>query len=117
MYPEYKATRDKTPEDLHAQIPWICDILQALGVPVLQCDGYEADDIVATVAKKCEAMGRKCRIFSGDKDLMQLVCDTTQILKPEAGSSTWKVTGAEGVKAEWGVYPDILLDLLSLCGD
>ena len=59
MYPEYKATRDKTPEDLHAQIPWICDILQALGVPVLQCDGYEADDIVATVAKRCEAMGRK----------------------------------------------------------
>ena len=117
MYPEYKATRDKTPEDLHAQIPWICDILQALGVPVLQCDGYEADDIVATVAKKCEAMGRKCRILSGDKDLMQLVCDTTQILKPEAGSSTWKVTGAEGVKAEWGVYPDKLLDLLSLCGD
>ena len=117
MYPEYKATRDKTPEDLHAQIPWICDILQALGVPVLQCDGYEADDIVATVAKRCEAMGRKCRILSGDKDLMQLVCDTTQILKPEAGSSTWKVTGAEGVKAEWGVYPDKLLDLLSLCGD
>lgn len=117
MYPEYKATRDKTPEDLHAQIPWICDILQALGVPVLQCDGYEADDIVATVAKKCEVAGRKCRILSGDKDLMQLVCDTTQILKPEAGSSTWKVTGTEGVKAEWGVYPDKLLDLLSLCGD
>lgn len=117
MYPEYKATRDKTPEDLHAQIPWICDILQALGVPVLQCDGYEADDIVATVAKKCEETGRKCRILSGDKDLMQLVCETTQILKPEAGASTWKVTGAEGVKAEWGVYPDKLLDLLSLCGD
>lgn len=117
MYPEYKATRDKTPEDLHAQIPWICDILQTLGIPVLQCDGYEADDIVATVAKKCEASGRKCRILSGDKDLMQLVCETTQILKPEAGTSTWKVTGAEGVKAEWGVYPDKLLDLLSLCGD
>lgn len=117
MYPEYKATRDKTPEDLHAQISWICDILQALGVPVLQCDGYEADDIVATVAKKCEETGRKCRILSGDKDLMQLVCETTQILKPEAGASTWKVTGAEGVKAEWGVYPDKLLDLLSLCGD
>ena len=77
MYPEYKATRNKTPEDLHAQIPWICDILQALGVPVLQCDGYEADDIIATVAKKCQEQGRTCRILSGDKDLMQLVTEST----------------------------------------
>ena len=80
MYPEYKATRNKTPEDLHAQIPWICDILETLGVPVLQCDGYEADDVIATVAKKCSEQGRQCRILSGDKDLMQLVNDTTLIL-------------------------------------
>ena len=117
MYPEYKATRNKTPDDLHAQIPWICDILQALGVPVLQCDGYEADDIIATVAKKCEEQGRTCRILSGDKDLMQLVSESTQILKPESGASTWKVTGVDGVEAEWGVKPAQLLDLLSLYGD
>ena len=116
FYPEYKATRDKTPEDLHAQIPWICDVLEALGVPVLQCDGYEADDIIATVAKKCQDAGRTCRILSGDKDLMQLVNESTQILKPEAGS-TWKVTGIEGVEAEWGVKPAQLLDLLALYGD
>ena len=116
MYPEYKATRNATPADLHAQIPWICDILEALGVPVLQCDGYEADDIIATVARKCEEQGRTCRILSGDKDLMQLVDETTQILKPEAGS-TWKVTGIDGVEAEWGVKPKQLLDLLSLYGD
>ena len=117
MYEEYKATRNKTPDDLHAQIPWICDILTALGVPVLQCDGYEADDIIATVAKKCQKDGRTCRILSGDKDLMQLVSQSTQILKPETGASTWKVTGSDGVKAEWGVEPAQLLDLLSLCGD
>lgn len=116
-YPAYKATRNKTPEDLHAQIPWIEDILQTLGIPVLQCDGYEADDIIATVAKKCEASGRKCKILSGDKDLMQLVTETTQILKPESGASTWKITGIEGVEAEWGVKPAQLLDLLSLYGD
>ena len=85
MYPEYKATRNKTPDDLHAQIPWICDILQALGIPTLQCDGYEADDIIATVAKKCEEQNRPCRILSGDKDLMQLVTENTLILKPDAG--------------------------------
>lgn len=117
MYPEYKATRNKTPDDLHAQVPWICEILETLGVPVLQCDGYEADDIIATVAKKCQEQGRPCRILSGDKDLMQLVTENTQILKPESGASTWKVTGPEGVEAEWGVPPEKLLDLLSLYGD
>ena len=117
MYAEYKATRNKTPDDLHAQVPWICDILETLGIPVLQCDGYEADDIIATVAKKCGEQGRKCRILSGDKDLMQLVNDYTEILKPESGASTWKVTNADGVEAEWGVRPEKLLDLLSLYGD
>lgn len=116
FYPEYKATRNKTPEDLHAQIPWICDILSALGIPILQCDGYEADDVIATVAKKCAQNGQTCRILSGDKDLMQLVNDSTQILKPENGGG-WKVTGEEGVIAEWGVKPSQLLDLLSLYGD
>ena len=117
MYPEYKATRNKTPDDLHAQIPWICEILEALGVPVLQCDGYEADDVIATVAKKCTEQGWECRILSGDKDLMQLVNDTTLILKPESGAQTWKLTDATGVQAEWGVPPSKLLDLLSLYGD
>lgn len=116
MYPAYKATRNKTPEDLHAQIPWIIEILKTLGVPVLQCDGYEADDIIATVAKKCEEQGRECRILSGDKDLMQLVTEKTQILKPENGGG-WKITDADGVFAEWGVKPVQLLDLLSLYGD
>ncbi len=117
MYPEYKATRNKTPDDLHAQIPWICDILETLGIPVLQCDGYEADDIIATVAKKCSEQGATCKILSGDKDLMQLVDDNTLILKPESGAQTWKLTDAAGVAAEWGVSPAQLLDLLSLYGD
>ena len=116
MYKEYKATRNKTPEDLHAQIPWIDEILNDLGIPVLQCDGYEADDIIATVAKKCAQQGKSCRILSGDKDLMQLVTETTQILKPDH-ADVWKVTGPQGVQAEWGVPPEQLLDLLSLYGD
>lgn len=116
MFDQYKANRPKTPEDLHAQIPWICDVLKAMGIPTLQCDGYEADDIIATVASQCQKAGRNCRILSGDKDLMQLVTETTQILKPDH-SDVWKVIGREGVKAEWGVYPEKMLDLLSLYGD
>ena len=117
MYDQYKANRPKTPEDLHAQVPWICEVLEALGIPVLQCDGYEADDIIATVSRKCRESGRTCRILSGDKDLMQLVDESTQILKPVTGGETWKVTGIEGVEAEWGVKPPQLLDLLALFGD
>lgn len=116
IFDQYKANRPKTPEDLHAQIPWICDVLGAMGIPTLQCDGYEADDIIATVASQCEKAGRNCRILSGDKDLMQLVTETTQILKPDH-ADVWKVIGREGVKAEWGVYPEKMLDLLSLYGD
>ncbi len=116
FYPEYKATRNKTPEDLHAQIPMICDILKAMGIPILQCDGYEADDIIATVANLCKEQGRTCRILSGDKDLMQLVNSSTQILKPDTAQA-WKITGPEGVYAEWGVKPEQLLDLLALYGD
>lgn len=116
FYPEYKATRNKTPDDLHAQVPWITKVLEAMNIPVLQCDGYEADDIIATVAKKCEESGRECRILSGDKDLMQLVTENTNILKPENGGG-WKLTKSDGVEAEWGVKPEQLLDLLSLYGD
>lgn len=116
MYDEYKATRAKTPDDLHAQIPWIEDILASLGIPILQCDGYEADDIIATVAAKAAASGRTCRILSGDKDLMQLVNGTTQILKPDT-ALIWKAIDSNGVKAEWGVLPEQMLDLLSLIGD
>ena len=64
MYDEYKATRAKTPDDLHAQIPWIEDILASLGIPILQCDGYEADDIIATVAAKAAAL-----VIEADKTL------------------------------------------------
>ncbi len=116
MYSEYKATRQKTPDDLHAQIPWIEEILSALGVPAIRVEGYEADDVIATITTKAVAAGKTCRILSGDKDLMQLVCDDVQILKPDH-SDVWKVVGKEGVKAEWGVPPEKLLDLLSLYGD
>lgn len=116
MYAEYKATRPKTPEDLHAQIPWIEEVLEALGVPSLRVEGYEADDVIATVTRQAVEQGKSVRILSGDKDLMQLVDDKVQILKPDH-ADVWKVVGAEGVKAEWGVEPKKLLDLLSLYGD
>lgn len=116
LYAEYKANRQKTPEDLHAQVPVIEEILTALGVPLLRQDGFEADDIIASVAERARAEGRGCVIVSGDKDLMQLVGGTVSILKPgKAGG--WEAVDADGVRAEWGVGPELMLDLLSLTGD
>ncbi len=116
MYDQYKANRDKPPDDLHAQVPVIEEILTALGIPVLRMDGFEADDIIATVAARCEAEGRPCRILSGDKDLMQLVTATTKQMKPDKAGG-WATVGSEGVAEEWGVGPEKMLDLLSLTGD
>ena len=118
MYAEYKANRTKTPDDLHAQVPWICDVLQSLGIKVLQKDGYEADDIIATVAKMCKDANKECRILSGDKDLMQLVGGSVKMLTPvKFGSGGWQECDEAKVKEIWGVNPSQMLDMLTLVGD
>ena len=128
LYPEYKATRQKTPDDLHAQVPLVEETLAALGVPVLYADGYEADDIIATLAKTCRAEGRECYILSADKDLLQLVGNGVYQFRPQKtgskpgaagmiGGLPWDIIGPAEVKEEWGVGPDGILDILSLIGD
>jgi DNA polymerase-1 len=124
MYAEYKANRQKAPDDLHEQVPLVEEFLSALGIPSLRLDGYEADDIIATLAEKCRAEKRQCYILSSDKDLLQLAGDGIYELRPakitrgEAGSGpVWELVGPEEVKAEWGVSPEKVLDLLSLTGD
>ncbi|MDR0909889.1 MAG: DNA polymerase I [Spirochaetaceae bacterium] len=124
MYPEYKATRQKAPDDLHAQVPWVEAFLNALKLPVLKAEGFEADDLIAALANKCKADGRQCYIVSGDKDLLQLVGDGVYELRPVKGfaggssqGGNYEKVDAEQVKAEWGVPPSGMLDLLSLIGD
>ncbi|MBQ5433009.1 MAG: DNA polymerase I, partial [Treponema sp.] len=117
LFAEYKATRQKTPDDLHAQVPWIEDVLKALGIPVLRVDGFEADDIIATVAAKCANEGRQLRILSGDKDLLQLVTETCKEMQPDKANGGWETDGVEEVKAKWGIGPEMILDYLSLTGD
>ncbi|MGA2547554.1 MAG: DNA polymerase I [Rectinemataceae bacterium] len=116
IYPEYKATRQKTPEELHAQVPLVEEILRALGVPVLRAEGFEADDLIAALATRSRAEGRECWIVSGDKDLLQLVGGGVKALRPDS-SFLYKPYGPDEVEAEWGVAPDRILDYLSLTGD
>lgn len=115
MYKEYKANRDKTPEDLHAQIEPIIEILKILGIPVLQQDGVEADDIIATIASKCSKEKRFCKIISGDKDLLQLVDDYVTVLRPADGG--YKEFFYNDVVESWSVKPNQILDYLSILGD
>ncbi|MCL2792878.1 MAG: DNA polymerase I [Spirochaetaceae bacterium] len=115
QYAEYKATRDKTPEDLQAQIPRIEKILEVIGVKVVRVNGVEADDIIATFAKKCSSAKRKYFVITGDKDLMQLVSEYTAILKP--GKAGYEELGKQEVFEQYGVYPQQIVDYLSLTGD
>ncbi|GMO26335.1 MAG: DNA polymerase I [Termitinemataceae bacterium] len=120
-YPLYKITRQKAPEDLHAQVPLTEEFLNALGIGILKVDNYEADDIIASLVKICKQEKRECYIISGDKDLLQLVgegvWEIRQSKKNSTGSEPYEKIGYDEVKAEWGVEPCQILDLLSLIGD
>lgn len=127
IYSDYKANRQKAPEDLHEQVPLVEEFLNVLGIQCLKVEGFEADDIIATLAKKCREENRQCYILSSDKDLLQLVEIGTYELRPakinrsEAAPASsgpvWDLVGPDEVKAEWGVEPPKVLDLLSLVGD
>jgi len=116
MYDAYKATRQKTPEDLIDQVPMVEEILAALKVPMLRAEGYEADDVIATIAKWSRREERDCYVVSGDKDLLQLVGGSVKALRPQEGFGFKELDSAE-VEVEWGVGPDRILDYLSLTGD
>ena len=116
MYEAYKGTRQKTPEDLIAQVPMVEEILAALKVPMLRAEGFEADDVIATLARWSQREDRECYIVSGDKDLLQLVGGSVKALRPQEGFGFRELDSAE-VEVEWGVGPNRILDYLSLTGD
>lgn len=116
LYPEYKATRQKAPEDLHAQIPLVREVLDLLGIPSIAADGYEADDLIATIAERCRNEGRQCYIVSADKDLLQLVDGPVRALRPDKDQG-YRLIGPSEVQEEWGIPTSMILDYLSLTGD
>ena len=116
-FPEYKATREKAPPDLHAQVPVIEEILAALGVSCLRADGYEADDVIATLAEQCHQSRRPCWIFSGDKDILQLIGGNVRLLAQERGTADIAEYSREKVFELRGVYPEQIVDFLALTGD
>jgi DNA polymerase-1 len=117
MYPQYKANREKAPQDLHDQVPIIEDILDALGICCLRRDGFEADDLIATLAARSREEGRECYILSGDKDLLQLVGGGVYVIHPPRGGEDFKVLDRDGVYAARNIYPEQIIDYLALTGD
>lgn len=116
-FPEYKATREKMPFEMRPQIQWIKDILAAMNIPMIEMPGYEADDIIGTLAKKAEKEGKDTYMVSGDKDFMQLVTDHIYLYSPATGQRPLTVYDPEGVEKKWGVPPEKIIDLLGLMGD
>lgn len=117
LFVEYKATREKMPDELQEQIPRIRDILEALRIPVIEREGYEADDIISALARKAADEGFRVVIVSGDKDFCQLVDDDIVLLNPGRGATAAEWVDEKGVVEKLGVPPDRVVDLLALMGD
>ena len=112
-YPEYKANRTRMPDELRVQIPRIKDIVQAYNIPILELPGYEADDILATLAKRWEQHGVEVVIVTGDKDLMQVVSERVTMLDTMKD----KHIGLAEVREKFGVDPGRVIEVQALMGD
>ncbi|MEM1164130.1 MAG: 5'-3' exonuclease H3TH domain-containing protein, partial [Pseudomonadota bacterium] len=113
IYDDYKANRPPPPEDLVPQFPLIRDATRAFGLPCIEMEGYEADDLIATYAVQADKAGANVTIVSSDKDLMQLVGGGVGMLDPMKNTDI----GPDEVVAKFGVGPDRVIDVQSLAGD
>ncbi len=119
IYPEYKATREKAPEELVLQFQDCRDIVEAHGIPILELPGQEADDVIGTMALRCRDQGDEVFIMTGDKDFMQLI-DDGQIRMFDIvtrGETSSRIIGPPEVVEKFGVQPEQIIDLLALMGD
>lgn len=113
-YEGYKAKREAMPEDLRKQIPYIRRSLEAFRIPILEAEGFEADDVIGTLARQAAEHGHEVFIVSGDKDMMQLVNKHVKILNPQKDNL---ILDAAGVTETLGVPPDKVVDVMALRGD
>lgn len=119
MYSEYKANRKGMPDDLAIQMPIMKDILSYMNIPILQLEGYEADDIIGTVSRLCGEDNIKCLIATGDRDDLQLTGNGTTVVlaSTKQGQSVTELFDEEAVKEKYGVTPTEFIDMKALMGD
>lgn len=116
-YADYKGTRDKTPEELLSQFPLLREFAANMGIPFLEKDNYEADDIIGTLATQAAAKGYDVRVITGDRDALQLVRPNLRVLLTKKGISEIKDYDTEAFEEEYGFEPLKLIDLKGLMGD
>ena len=109
----YKATRAEMPADLVPQIPLVRQLLEVMGIPCLEMPGYEADDILATIARQVESHGGECVLATSDKDARQLLSERVRLLNLRTNA----FMGPDELRAEWGIGPEQVVDYLTLVGD
>ncbi|WP_024891967.1 DNA polymerase I [Luteimonas huabeiensis] len=114
LYPDYKANRPPMPDELRAQLQPMCDIVEALGIPILRVDGVEADDVIGTLAVAAAIDGLEVTISTSDKDFAQLVQPRIALVNTMSGS---RLDSEDAVREKFGVRPDQIVDLLALMGD
>lgn len=118
MYSDYKANRESTPEDIKNAVPYIRRILEALNIPLFEIPGFEADDVIGTIALKTGAMGYQTYMVTPDKDFAQLVNENVKIYKPKSKGNEIEIWGVEEVRENFGVpEPVNVIDILALWGD
>jgi DNA polymerase-1 len=118
IFEAYKATRQETPEDIRYGVPKVKEILKAFNIPVLELDGYEADDIIGTLAKQAEAKGFEVYMMTPDKDFGQLVTDNIKLYKPAYMGNAVDVMGPQEVCARWDIETvNQVVEMLGLQGD
>ena len=116
-YAEYKATRNKMPDDMAASLGYLKDVVKAYNIPVLELDGYEADDIIGTLARKAEKEKVDSYLVTSDKDFMQLVTSKVKLYRPGKFGSDDEIIDETGVMEKFGVPPEQVIDMLGLIGD
>ena len=119
LYTGYKAGRHGMPDELAMQLPYLKELLNKLGYPVVTCEGYEADDILGTLARLCEDTGNECIIATGDRDSLQLVSDATtvRLATTKMGRPESTFYGVEEIREKYGVTPRELIQVKALMGD
>jgi DNA polymerase-1 len=117
MYEPYKATRQKMPEDLSSQLDMLKEVVRAFNVPSIEVPGYEADDIMGTLARRAEREGIETFLVTGDKDFMQLISPLIKMFRPGKHGDEWEIVSEEGVMEKFGVAPDHVIDVLAIIGD
>ena len=116
-FKEYKATREKMPEDMASQLEKLKEIIEAFNIPTIELPGYEADDVMGTLAKLAEKEGVETYLVSGDKDFLQLISPLVKVYKQGRRDVEVEIVDVEGVKVRFGVRPDQVIDVLGLVGD